>query len=311
MVGSEPASGTSPNTDGLTGRQFHGSFLIPPRLKVFCMKQLANVAELAEQVPDGALLAIPPDYSYVPMELIRALVRRGVRDLHVLAVPISGMAADLLIGAGCVRVMEAAAVSLGEAGLAPRFTAAVQDGSLTMRDSTCPAIHSALQASEKGVPFMPLGGIIGSDIVKYRNDWQVVDDPLGQGNGKILLLPAIKPDVAIIHAPLADRFGNVWVGKRHELFTIAHAAHATLATVERVQDANLTEDPVMAAGTIPALYFGGLAVVPGGAKPLGLGPDYGIDMDHIRAYAAEASSQDGFDAYLKREILQGNAEAAS
>lgn len=270
-----------------------------------------NVAELAEQVPDGCLLAIPPDYSYVPMELIRALIRRGVKDLHLLAVPISGLAADLLIGAGCVRVMEAAAVSLGEAGLAPRFTSAVQDGSLTMRDSTCPAIHTALQASEKGVPFMPLGGIIGSDIVKYRNDWQVVDDPMGQGNGKVLLLPAIKPDVAIIHAPLADRFGNIWVGKRHELFTIAHAAKTTLATTEEIQDDNLTEDPVMAAGTIPAMYLGGLAVAKEGSKPLGLGQKYAIDMDHIRSYAAEARTQEGFNAYLQREVLGAEAEAAS
>ena len=60
---------------------------------------IPDVDALAEQVPDGALLALPPDYSFVPMALIRALIRRGVKDLHVLAVPISGMAADLLIGA--------------------------------------------------------------------------------------------------------------------------------------------------------------------------------------------------------------------
>lgn len=270
-----------------------------------------NVDVLAEQVPDGALLALPPDYSFVPMALIRALIRRGVKDLHVLAVPISGMAADLLIGAGCVRLMEAAAVSLGEAGLAPSFTRAVQDGSLKMRDSTCPAIHTALQASEKGVPFMPLGGIIGSDIVKYRDDWKVVDDPLGAGNGKILLLPAIKPDVALIHAPLADKYGNIWVGKRHELFTIAHAAKTTLATYEDIYDGDLTADPVLAAGTIPAMYIGATAQVREGAKPLGLAGCYPIDMDHIHGYAKEARSQEGFDAYLKREVLGGQAEAAS
>ena len=271
----------------------------------------AAVSALAEQVPDGALLALPPDYSFVPMDLIRALIRRGVKDLHVLAVPISGLSADLLIGAGCVKTMEAAAVSLGEAGLAPCFSRAVQEGAIRMKDSTCPAIHSALQASEKGVPFMPLGGIIGSDIVKYRDDWKVVDDPMGEGNGRILLLPAIKPDVAIIHAPLADKAGNVWVGKRHELFTIAHAAKTTLATYEDLHDGDLTEDPVLAAGTIPAMYIGGVAQAKEGAKPLGLAGCYPIDMDHIRGYAQEARSQEGFDAYLQREVLGGQAEAAS
>ncbi|PIW26213.1 MAG: CoA synthetase [Rhodospirillales bacterium CG15_BIG_FIL_POST_REV_8_21_14_020_66_15] len=270
-----------------------------------------DVDALAEQVPDGALLALPPDYSFVPMALIRALIRRGVKDLHLLAVPISGLSADLLIGAGCVKTMEAAAVTLGEAGLAPCFTRAVQDGAIRMKDSTCPAIHTALQAAEKGVPFMPLGGVIGSDIVKYRDDWKVVDDPMGQGGGRILLLPAITPDVALVHAPLADAFGNVWVGKRHELFTIAHAARTTLATYEELHDGDLTADPVLSAGTIPAMYIGALAQAREGAKPLGLAGRYVIDMDHIRAYAKEARTQEGFDAYLKREVLGPEAEAAS
>ena len=79
-----------------------------------------TVDSLAARVRDGALLALPPDYSYVPMALIMALIRRRVRNLHLLAVPIGGLAADILIGAGCVKTVEAAAVSLGEAGPAGR-----------------------------------------------------------------------------------------------------------------------------------------------------------------------------------------------
>ncbi|MDP1907360.1 MAG: CoA transferase, partial [Hyphomicrobium sp.] len=137
-----------------------------------------TVETLAARVRDGALLALPPDYSYVPMALVMALIRRRVRNLHLLAVPIGGLAADLLIGAGCVKTVEAAAVSLGEAGPAPRFTEAAETGSVRVLDSTCPAVHAALQATEKGVPFMPLGGLIGSDILKHRPEWKVVDDPL-------------------------------------------------------------------------------------------------------------------------------------
>ena len=266
---------------------------------------------LAARVPDGAFLALPPDYSYVPMELVRALIRRRVRDLHLLAVPITGFPADLLIGAGAVKLMEAAAVSLGEAGLAPRFTAAVQDGTLRMRDSTCPAIHTALQASEKGVPFMPLTGLIGSDILANRDDWTVVEDPLEKGGGPITLIPALKPDVAILHAPLGDRFGNVWVGKRRELFTMAHAAETTLATVERIQDENLLDDPLTAAGTIPDLYMGGVAVADGGAKPLGLEGHYAPDTAHVARYAVEAKSQAGFDAYLSDHVLSAGAAGAA
>ena len=122
-----------------------------------------------------------------------------------------------------------------------------------MKDATCPALHAALQAAEKGVPFMPLRGLIGSDVLKYRDDWKVIDSPFGNDD-PIVLLPAIKPDVALIHAPMADRFGNVWIGRQRELATMAHAAEKTIVTVEKIHDGNLLDDPVLAAGTLPGFY---------------------------------------------------------
>ena len=133
---------------------------------------IVSLDALAAQVPDGALLAVPPDYSGVAMEATRALIRRGVKRLHLVAVPTSGLQAELLIGAGCVETIEAAAVTLGEAGPAPRFSAAVKSGAVRIRDATCPAIHAAFQAAEKGIPFMPLRGIIGTDILRHRTDWR-------------------------------------------------------------------------------------------------------------------------------------------
>ena len=151
--------------------------------------------------------------SFVPMAAVRALVRRGVRDLHLVTVPQAGIAADLLIGAGCVATIETAAVSLGELGNAPRFTAAVEGGRLAIRDSTCPAIHAALQAAEKGVPFMPLRGLIGSDLLGARPDWHVIDNPLADSGGDpSSCCRRSGPDVALFHAPYADEHGNVWLG---------------------------------------------------------------------------------------------------
>ncbi len=271
---------------------------------------LNTLDELASRVPDGAFVALPPEYSFVPMALVRAIIRRGAKDLSLLTVPIGGMAADMLIGAGCVRRVECAAVTLGEEGLAPRFVAAVQSGAIEIVDSTCPAVHTALQAAEKGVPFMPLGGLIGSDIVEKRDDWKVVDDPLGQGNGRIVLIPAIRPDVALIHSPLADRDGNIWVGRRRELATIAHAAKTLLVTVERVQDESLLASEATAAGTMPGLYVSALAEAPMGAKPLGLVETYGPDLAEIAAYAREARSEEGFRAYMQRAVFDGAQAAA-
>jgi glutaconate CoA-transferase subunit A len=274
------------------------------------MTLFVNISNLADLIPDSAHIAIPPEYSFVPMELIRGLIRRNAMDLQVLCVPIGGMAVDLLIGAGCVKQVEAAAVSLGENGLAPRFTNAVISKKIIMKDSTCPAIHSALQASEKGVPFMPLGGIIGSDIEKHRDDWKIVDDPLGNGNGPILLLPAIQPDFTIFHSPLADRAGNVWVGRRRELITMAHAAKQTLVTVERITDENLLANEQTAAGTMPALYINAIAHAKGGAKPLGLTDCYERDNDAIANYAHQARTDAGFDDYLTQAVYPSTWLAA-
>src|SRR3954471_1619721 len=123
-------------------------------------------------IKDGCVLAVPRESSGVPMAATRALIRRGIRRLHLIALATWSLQADLLIGAGCVETLETSAVSLGEFGAAPRFSAAITSGSIRMRDATCPALHAALQAAEKGVPFMPLRGLIGSDLMTYRDDWK-------------------------------------------------------------------------------------------------------------------------------------------
>ncbi|MGH6886244.1 MAG: CoA transferase subunit A, partial [Geminicoccales bacterium] len=217
---------------------------------------MSTIEDLAAQVQGGASVALAPDYSGCALAVVRALIRRGARDLHLIGVPQLGFQADLLIGAGCVRSLEAAAVTLGEEGAAPRFVAAIKAGAIEIFDSTCPAIHAGLQAAEKGLPFLPLRGVLGSDLVRHRDDWRVIDDPYG--HGPILLVPAIRPDVALLHAACADRQGNVWIGVRRELMLMAHAARTTLVTAEDVVDDLMAEDEI-AAGTIPALYVSGIA----------------------------------------------------
>jgi glutaconate CoA-transferase subunit A len=273
----------------------------------------APIETLAAQIPDGASLVAPCDTNGMPMALTRALIRRGARDLTLIGGPTAGLMADLLIGAGAVAAIETAAVSLGEFGAAPRFRAAAESGRLTIRESTCPAIHAALQASEKGVPFMPLRGLIGSDILDHRPDMRVVDNPVapaGAGADPIVLLPALRPDFALIHAARADRHGNVWIGMRREVATMAHAARATLVTVEEVCDGDLMADPVTAPGTLPGLYVERVALAPRGAWPVGFADHYPPDGNHMRAYARQARDDAGFDAYLRDHVTDAIATAA-
>ena len=207
-----------------------------------------SVDDAIAAIPDGAMVVVPRESSGVPMEATRALIRRGIKRLHLVALPTSTLQADMLIGAGCVETLETSAVSLGEFGPAPRFTAAILGKTIRMKDATCPALYASMQAAEKGVPFIPLRGLIGSDILAHRPDWRVIDNPFGN-NDPIVLLPAIKPDVALFHAGMADRAGNVFIGRDRELLTMAHAAARTIATVEKLHDGNLIDDPALSAGT--------------------------------------------------------------
>jgi glutaconate CoA-transferase, subunit A len=257
-------------------------------------------------ITDGSMLVVPREVSGVPMAATRALIRRGIKRLHLVALPTSSLQADLLIGAGCIETLETSAVSLGEFGPAPRFTAAITGGTIKMKDATCPALHAALQAAEKGVPFMPLRGLIGSDVLKYRDDWKVIDSPFANGD-PIVLLPALRPDVALIHAPMADPLGNVWIGRQRELATMAHAAECTVATVEKIHDGNLLDDPILAAGTLPGFYVESIALAERGAWPLGLPDHYGVDAEHLALYAKMAATTEGFTEYLERYVYEKKA----
>jgi glutaconate CoA-transferase subunit A len=269
---------------------------------------LTSLESLAAAIPDGALLAVPKDSSGVAMAATRALIRRGVRNLHLVCVPTSGLQADLLIGAGAVATIETSAVTMGEFGAAPRFVEAIRNGSLNILDATCPAIYAALQAGEKGLPFIPLRGLIGSDVLRHRSDWKIIDNPFGH-NDAIVALPAIRPDVALFHARCADREGNVFIGKEREVLLMAHAAKTTLVTVEEIVDYNLLEDPARGGAVLPAIYVCAIAVAKRGAWPLAFADEYAIDDAAINRYMALARSAEGVAQFLAE--WDGGVQAAA
>lgn len=268
---------------------------------------LADADAIAAAIPNDAFIALPADNSIPAMTVVRALIRRQATGLRLLGVPALGFGTDLLMGAGCVVEIETSAVSLGDAGLAPRFTEAVEHGTIRVRDATCPMIHTALQAAEKGVPFMPLRGVIGSALIAHRADWRVIDNPLAPAPDPILLAPAIVPDVALFHARWADTAGNVWVGRHRELMTMAHAAERTFVTVESIREENMLDDEVLAPGVLPAVYVTGVAVANRGAWPLAVTDEYDVDDAHIAQYARAARTHAGFRDYLEAFVLTRSA----
>lgn len=258
----------------------------------------SDLRALARLVEPGMRLALPVDYAGVSMAMTGAMIRHGAGDLHLVCVPTGGLQVDQLVGAGLVRRVETSAVSLGEAGGAPCFNRAVGDGTIEVRDATCPAIHAGLMAAQKGIPYMPLRGLLETDLLAHRPDWRVADNPFAEGEDPIVLIPAIRPDIAIFHAPMADRAGNVWIGRRRELAAMAYAAAATIVTVERIVDDNLLASEMSAAGTLPALYVQSVALAPRGAWPYGLWGEYATDIAELRRYAAAARTPEGFRDYM-------------
>jgi glutaconate CoA-transferase subunit A len=101
---------------------------------------------------------------------------------------------------------------------------------------------------------------------------------------------------------LADREGNIWIGRDRELAMMAHAAAKTVVTVEEIQDANLFDDPWQAAGALGGFYVERVALAPKGAWPLALADHYGADAAHLAEYARLARSEEGFADYFERYV---------
>ncbi len=269
----------------------------------------ATVADLVARIGDD--VAIAKSECGAAMSATRALIASGRRGLRLLTVPTSTLQADLLIGAGCLREIETSGVSMGELGQAPAFGRAARAGTLVIKDYSCPAIYAALQAAEKGIPFMPIRGYLGSDILTWRDDIKVIDNPFAEVGDPIVLLPALQPQAALFHAPLADRHGNVWIGRHKPAMLLAHAARETFVTVEQVVDTDLLDDPLYGPATIPSLYIRAIAVAPQGAWPLGLGGCYPPNLDHLALYAQLAATEAGFARYLDEHVFARARDEAS
>ena len=129
----------------------------------------------------------------------------------------------------------------------------------------------------------------------HRPDWKVIDNPFGDDD-PIVLLPALKPDIALFHAPMADRAGNVWIGSRRELTTMAHAAAKTVVTVERIVDGDCSRARARRR-PLPGFYVEAIAV--DRAAPGRWRARITRATRHLAEYARLAAKAEGFPRYLR------------
>jgi glutaconate CoA-transferase subunit A len=160
-----------------------------------------------------------------------------------------------------------------------------------------------------GLPFIAVRGLLASDILTYRPDFLVRDNPFNPGEQVVLARP-IRPDVAVFHALQADHWGNtITPGKRDDLM-LARAARLAVVTAEEVVGRKLT---VVDAGHntfLPAIDVDVVAHVPFGAHPCGCGPLYPRDEAHCRRYIEAAEDEASFKVYLERYVYGSPSHAA-
>jgi glutaconate CoA-transferase subunit A len=241
------------------------------------------------------------------MALVRELVRQGRRHLHVVGSAHS-IDVDLLVAAGAVGVCEESYVGFeGDFGLAPAFRRAAESGALKIRESCCDTVLTQLRAAEFGLPFLPVRGIKGSDVGHFHPEYGEVTCPF---TGETLVaVPALRPDVALLHAPLGDRRGNLHLEQPYVLDErFAAASRNVVATVDRLGS---TGEVAEAGITIPGHLVAAVAEVPYGAHPTSCYPGYAYDRRHLAEYvkAAKAGGAD-LARYVERFVTGAPTEDA-
>ena len=258
------------------------------------MDKVISLAEAAAFVRSGETLALGGMTLYRrPVAFVRELLKTDVRDLTLLCFTAS-YESDLLVGAGRVRAVRTCYFGLEAFGLAPMFTQRVTRGDVRVIEESEGSLAFGLRATLAGVGFMPGPGWVGTDMLKVRPDVKVIDDPY---TGKpVAAFPAIACDVAVIHAPIADRAGNARLGGNLSVDReLSMAARHVVVTAEEIVDE--LDAPV----DIGQTFTTAVVHAPHGARPSSCYPHYPLDGAEILRYI-DACTAGQFDAYL-REIL--------
>ena len=253
-----------------------------------------TLGQAVGRVRPGDMLALGGMTLYRrPVAFVRELIRQGTGDLTLLAFTAS-YACDLLVGAGRVRRVRTCYFGMEAFGLSPMFTRRATAGELEIIEETEASIAFGLRAALAGVGFMPGQGWLETDLLRVRPDVRVVDDPYS--DRRYVAFPAIRPDVAVIHARQADRWGSAVLGGN-----LAVDCELSLAAERVVVTADAVVDRLDAPADVLGARVVAVVEVPGGAKPTSCYPDYPLDGAEILNYV-EMASQGGFEEYLGRVL---------
>ena len=254
-----------------------------------------------------------------PMAAVYEIIRQGKKNLHCYAHS-NGTGVDELIGGGCISRLEIAYGGNGKA--APtciRFKLAVQRGEIAVEDYSNYHMSLRFHAGAMGVPFLPTRSGLGTDLlVKWGfsrelreqegklpdKKIQVIDNPFEgwAGATRVVLVPAINPDVTIIHVQKADRFGTCRIEGLNfaDIDQVKAAKHVILTCEEIVGSEELREKPEY--NQIPFIHVSAVVHVPYGAYPSSCYNYYDYDPIFLKQLAGFAKDEKLYKAYLEKFV---------
>ncbi|RLI75291.1 CoA transferase subunit A [Archaeoglobales archaeon] len=255
---------------------------------------LMSLNQAVEMINNGSLLCFSGNLMYrIPAAFVREIARQKKKDLIVMKTA-GGYDIDLLCAFNCVKEVRAGFVSFEGFGLAKNFRRAVEEGKVKFAENTCYTVIASLRAAAYGVPFMPIVNISKSYFVEERG-FKWVENPYS--DGKVLTVPATKPDFAVIHVQKADKDGNALIyGPWFEDVLMCRAAKNIIITAEMIvpkEELRREIDVVW----IPSYKVKAVVEVPKGAYPGCCPPYYDIDFDAVKNYLG--LDKDGLVKHIK------------
>ena len=260
--------------------------------------KLVSLDEAVADIADGSKLGLGGwIFNSQPMALVRALIRKGARDLDLVPTP-GSIAPDMLIGAGCVRSTVCVFISFEQFGLAPHFRRQAEAGTLKVTDLDGPAIAGGLRAAICDMPYTPIPDL-GTDLPRHAPE-HYRPLPSAPGERKMYATPAIKPDVCLIHAQQADEYGNVqFLGSPFFDAMLAQASRRVIVSVDRI----VSTDTIRRNNhltKLPSVMVDAVVEAPWGAHPTASPSLYRSDERHLKEYVKASASAEAFTAYLQK-----------
>lgn len=265
------------------------------------MSKIINMDEAVQMVPSGCMLALGGMTLYRrPMAFVISLLRRfsvqdQPTDLTLLAFTAS-LESDLLVGAGMVRTVRTCYFGLEIFGLAPMFSYRANRGEIEIMEETEASLAFGLRAQMSGVGFMPGRAWLGTDLPGLRPDVKTITDPYS--GEKLMAFPAIRPDVAVIHALRADSNGNAQIGDNKGVDEeLSLTSAKVIVTAEEIV-------PELSKAHLVSPLVHAVIHVPRGALPTSCHPLYPLDGQALLAYSEQVSDPASFQEYMGRLIQQ-------